>query len=225
VGFTFDAKCLGLKSKFGLGVAMVDAHNSNYYDSAPDDDLYSVNNPVADPEIPLTSVPLISGGASTGGVLTAVPGTWSPGTQFSYQWLLNGVEIPEAYMRTYRPQVSQIGKTISLRVIGDLLDYTSVAKTSLTFVVKAAAFDKAPVPTITGVAKVGSTLVAKAGTWTSGSTLKYQWYSNGKPIKSATKSTYKIAKSDKGKKLTVWVTASKKYFTTTTNKSKEKMVG
>ena len=33
----------------------------------------------------------------------------------------------------------------------------------------------------------------------------YQWYANGKPIKNAYKSSYKIAKAYKGKKITVSV--------------------
>ena len=225
VGFTFDAKCLGLKSKFGMGVAMVDAHNSNYYDSAPDDDLYSVNNPFADPEIPVTDVPVVTGGSTTAGVLTAVPGKWTENTEFSYQWLLDGVPIPEAFEKTYRPLVSQIGKSISVKVIGDLLGYTSVIKYSSATVVKSAAFLSTPTPTILGSLKLGSTVVAKPGPWAAGTAFKYQWYLNGKPIKGASRSSYKISKSDKGKKLSVGVTATKKSFTTVTIRSKEKLVG
>mgnify|MGYP003704356425 CR=1 FL=1 len=50
-------------------------------------------------------------------------------------------------------------------------------------------------PKISGTAKVGSTLTAKPGTWTSKTTFSYQWYANGKAISKATKVTYKIPKS------------------------------
>ncbi len=44
--------------------------------------------------------------------------------------------------------------------------------------------------------------------------LSYQWLRNGKAIKGATKSTYKLAKSDKRKKITVKVTGKRAGYTT-----------
>jgi len=68
---------------------------------------------------------------------------------------------------------------------------------------------KTATPKISGTAKVGKKLTAKAGTWTKGATLTYQWYAGGKAIAKATKSTFTLTKSQKGKTVTVKVTGAK----------------
>jgi len=64
-------------------------------------------------------------------------------------------------------------------------------------------------PIISGTAKLGKTLKVKAGTWTPGATLSYQWFANGKAIKKATTAKLTLTKSVKGKKITVKVTGTK----------------
>jgi hypothetical protein len=83
---------------------------------------------------------------------------------------------------------------------------TAVAKT----------FTKAPTPTIAGTKKSGSTLTAVTGTWSpTPTTYTYVWNraasSTGTkmPIPGATGKTYKLVTADKGKYITVTVTASK----------------
>jgi len=83
------------------------------------------------------------------------------------------------------------------------------------------AFDKTPKPKITGKAKVGKTLKAKVGTWNPKPNFTYQWYANGKAIKSAKKATLKLKKAQKGKKITVKVTAKKIGFITAAKTSKK----
>lgn len=63
-------------------------------------------------------------------------------------------------------------------------------------------------PTITGTAKVGQTLTAVPGTWDPEPTFSYRWYRSGSSISGATKSTYKLTKSDAGKTITVKVTGT-----------------
>lgn len=62
---------------------------------------------------------------------------------------------------------------------------------------------------MTGTKKVGKTLKVSKGTWSAGpTTFTYKWSRNGKAIKGATKSHYKLTSKDKGKRITVKVTAS-----------------
>ncbi|MDF1487418.1 Ig-like domain repeat protein [Tessaracoccus caeni] len=78
-------------------------------------------------------------------------------------------------------------------------------------------------PKITGTAKVGKTLKvdSKSVAWTPAKvTLKYQWLRDGKSISGATKSSYKVTKSDAGKKLSVKVTGSKSGYKTVSKTSK-----
>jgi 5'-nucleotidase len=64
-------------------------------------------------------------------------------------------------------------------------------------------------PTITGNARVGSTLTASGGTWSADDvTLAYQWNRAGAPIQGATASTYKLTAADAGAAITVTVTAT-----------------
>ena len=57
---------------------------------------------------------------------------------------------------------------------------------------------------VKGTAKVGKKLTATPGK-AAGATVKYQWLRNGKAIKKATGKTLKLAKSFKGKKISVKV--------------------
>lgn len=64
-------------------------------------------------------------------------------------------------------------------------------------------------PRISGKAKVGKTLSATAGAWKNDpTTFAFQWLRKGKAISGATAPTYKVKKGDKGKKISVRVTAS-----------------
>lgn len=78
----------------------------------------------------------------------------------------------------------------------------------------------APVPTVTGTAKVGSTLTAVPGTWGPAPVaLSYQWKANGVAITGATAATYKVAAARVGKRITVTVTGTKTGYTTTSKTS------
>jgi hypothetical protein len=76
------------------------------------------------------------------------------------------------------------------------------------------AFAKAARPVVKGKARVGSKLKAKAGAWSPKPELSYQWYAGGKKIAKATKASYKVKAADKGKKLSVKITAAKTGYTT-----------
>lgn len=77
----------------------------------------------------------------------------------------------------------------------------------------------ASTPKVTGKAKVGSKLTAKAGTWAGGATLSYQWLRGSEAIAGATKTTYKVQAADGGSKLSVRVTGTKAGFTATSQTS------
>ena len=82
-----------------------------------------------------------------------------------------------------------------------------------------------PTPKISGKAKAKSKLTAKPGTWKPGRvTLKYQWYRNSTAIKGATKSTYKLATADKGKKVKVIVTGRKAGYASVAKSSATKKI-
>ena len=61
---------------------------------------------------------------------------------------------------------------------------------------------------------MGSTLTANPGTWTSGTTLSYQWYRSGVAITGATAKTYKLVSADQADTMSVRVTGTKAGYTT-----------
>lgn len=72
-----------------------------------------------------------------------------------------------------------------------------------------------PKPSITGAARVGQVLTARPGTWSpQGVTLRYQWLRNGKAIKGAKSSTYRLVSADRGRRIAVRVTGSKAGYLT-----------
>jgi len=63
-------------------------------------------------------------------------------------------------------------------------------------------------PTITGTAKVGSTLTCKTGTWTGSPTFSYRWLRNGVSITGGTGVTYRLAGLDWSRYVSCRVTAT-----------------
>jgi hypothetical protein len=100
-----------------------------------------------------------------------------------------------SYKATYTPSSSSYNASTS-----PVVTVTGIAKKTFTRTNK---------PTVSGTAKVGKKLTAKVKAWSPVATFTYQWYANGTAIQGATKSSWKLVKSQKGKKITVTVTGSR----------------
>jgi hypothetical protein len=92
----------------------------------------------------------------------------------------------------------------------DVLEITSCRDyTNVSIAAGAPGTLTAPVPTISGTAKVGSVLTASAGAWgPAGVELAYQWLRDGTAIAGATARTYTLVAADLGKPISVRVTGS-----------------
>ncbi|MEN0072532.1 MAG: glycoside hydrolase family 95-like protein, partial [Propionicimonas sp.] len=172
-----------------------------------------------------TVLPSIGGVPAVGSTLKATSGSWSvSGLTFAYQWLRNGAAIAGATKASYKVVSADAGKDLSVRVTASVAGRADGTATSAA-VRAGKALTKTPTPTISGTAKVGKTLTAKAGSWApSKVTLKYQWLRDGAPIAKATKSTYKLAKADAGRKVSVRVTGSKSGYASVARTSKVKAI-
>lgn len=167
--------------------------------------------------------PTISGTARIGSTLTAATGSWTPTpTSFAYQWNRAGKAIAGATQASYAVQPADAGAAITVTVTAKRAGYVDLARTSAaTASVPSLVFTAAPVPTISGTARVGSKLTAKAGTWTPGPvTLSYQWYRGSVAIAGATGAVYTPVGVDAGAKLTVKVTGTRSGYATVTRTSK-----
>ena len=152
--------------------------------------------------------PTIVGSPAVGTTLTAKPGTWATGTTFTYQWFANGTAISTAKASTYKPTADTVGKALTVKVTGSLAGYTSSSGTSAATAAVAKGVLSSAVPTVSGTPKVGVVLTAKAGTWTTGTSLTYQWSAAGKAVSGATKPTFTPGPAQVGAALTVQVTGS-----------------
>jgi hypothetical protein len=165
-------------------------------------------------------VPRVTGTARVGYDVIAVPGTWTAGTTLKYQWYRNGIAIPGATGIKYRLTTTDFNKRLTVRVTGSKTGFTSTYRNSAQTSVIAAGFLTSPTPTIVGTLKSGYTLTAKPGTWTSGTTLKYQWYRSGVAIAGATGSSYRLVAADRYDTIRVRVVGSKFGYTTTVRDSR-----
>jgi hypothetical protein len=158
--------------------------------------------------------PALSGTVKVGYTLTANPGTWTSGTTLRYQWYRSGTPITGATAKTYRLSGADAGKRISTTVTGSLTGYTTLSRPSAATAAVALGTLSGPTPALSGTVKVGYTLTANPGTWTSGTTLRYQWYRSGTPLTGATAKTYRLSGADAGKRISTTVTGSLTGYTT-----------
>jgi hypothetical protein len=154
-----------------------------------------------------TGTPTISGTAAVGTTLTGSNGTWASGLTYATQWYRNGSLVGTG--SSYGLTSSDFGQPIVFRVVGSRTGYTSVTADSASVTVIAGTITPTTTPTISGTATVKKTLTARTTGWMTGLTYSYQWLRNGVDIPNATRSTYKLAKADGKKKISVRVTAER----------------
>ena len=159
------------------------------------------------PKVPTYPTPRV------GKLLTVTTGDWGTGVTFTYRWYLGTTPITNATKPTYTPTASQLGRYLSVKVTGSKPGHTTTSKLSAKALI-ARGILTTVVPTISGTPEVGQILTAHHGTWTTGTTFKYRWLSNGVAITNATASTYKIPSTKVGKNISVKVTGSKPGYTT-----------
>ena len=166
-----------------------------------------------------TSVPTITGTTTVGQTLKAAPGVWTSGATLTYQWYANGSAIAKATKSSLLLPATVAGKKITVRVTGKKASYATKTQTSAATaaVLRPLA---APVPAITGTTTVGQTLKVKAGTWTAGTRLSYQWYIDGVAVAKATGAAFKIPTSATRKTITVVVKGTKAGYATASKRSK-----
>lgn len=157
--------------------------------------------------------------------------TWSPsGVTLAFQWYRRSASgkvrsISGATSYAYKVKAKDVGYKLRVRVA----QFHPGVKSTFTYStwttkVSSASFKLAPAPTILGTPLIKQTLTALPGTWSPSASFKFQWYrvsatGASTAIKKATKATYQLTPSDKGKSLKVRVKAYRSGYTTTTRYS------
>jgi hypothetical protein len=175
--------------------------------------------PVATPRmaqifIPVSlTLPFIIGIGQVGQTLTASPGAWLNNPTFTYQWFrdttatsITSVTASNAYV----PVTADIGHMLLVGVTGTNGFGSWTTYSALTASIIGALPVNTVLPSITGGAVVGNTLVGHAGTWLNGPvTLTYQWARGGTPVAGQTTvSGYLVTAADVGFFITLIETAT-----------------
>lgn len=174
---------------------------------------------VALPSLAAIARSSISGAGKVGATLTATDAVFEPQQEdISRVWLRDGAQIPGATGSTYRVTTADAGRSISVRTRGTKPGATDGVSTSAAIRI---AILNTKRPTISGTTKVGKRLKIKSkGSWYGAASYSYQWYRGSSRISGATKSTYKLTKKDRKKRLSVRVSAKRPGFSTLTLASK-----
>lgn len=158
-------------------------------------------------------LPQVVGSLTVGSTLRLAGGKYNvKSVRFSdVQWYRDGRKIAGANDDFYKLTSTDAGKsmyaTMNLNAEGYSIRNSWVESTQPVYGGELVA---SKAPKVTGKRTWNSTLSATAGTWNvAPKSVSFQWLRDSKPIKKATKSTYKSSADDVGKKITVRVTAKR----------------
>lgn len=152
--------------------------------------------------------PLVIGVFENAKTLHITAGTWPSGVTLTFQWLRDGVAIPNATASNYTLTKDDVDKKISILVTGEKSGFQRETAVSAQAVVAPGTQILTPTPEMLGSFKVGQKLSTNQGVWDRGASLKYQWLRNGVAIPGETDSILNLGPADFGQSLSVQVTGS-----------------
>jgi hypothetical protein len=170
----------------------------------------STSMPVTYAVNPVAAKPTITGPHQAGKTESCSEGSVSSGVAVSYTWLASGKKIGTGAHLVVPGTAYKKALACEASVSDGGGPVSSATSASVT-VSRGGALKATKKPSLSGAHKVGKTERVNAGKWAdpgaSGVSFTYQWLLNGKVIKHATKSSLKLTRGDKGKKISCRVTA------------------
>jgi hypothetical protein len=160
----------------------------------------------------LTSVapPTIGGSVRVGGSVSLDTGSWSPTpSSLHVTWTADGQPVPALDDKTvFTVAPSLAGTRLVATVTASEASYGTAAATSGDALVRLG-YLRTAAPTITGTPRVGRTLTASHGRWTSGTAFHYAWYAGKARIKGKTARRLVLTRAQRRSRITVKVTGTK----------------
>jgi hypothetical protein len=153
----------------------------------------------------------ISGTAKVGGAVKC-NASFTGATTTTYAWKAGSTTV--SAKQTLTIPASAYNKSLTCTATGTNSGGAAHGTSAAKKVAKGSALKATAKPKISGKAVKGKTLKVSHGTWSPSATkYLYKWTANGKAIKGATKSSFKLAKAEIGKKVGCTVTAEKTGYT------------
>lgn len=200
-----------VSADIGTAITVSVTGSAETYDSASAESVDPIT-PIGD--FSISPAITVTGTASVGQELSVdLSGVTPTPTGVTYVWKRDGVAIDGAVSPTYTLTVDDAGFGISATVTVSRTHYND---STVTTAERAAtgSFTSTPVPTISGTARVGSTLTATADGWEPTPTaIGFQWKRDGVAIDGETASTYDLVADDLGALITVTADYSRSGFT------------
>jgi hypothetical protein len=166
---------------------------------------------------PVAKKPTLSGTHKVGAKETCNEGTLDFGVTATYAWKASGKSVGSGKVLTIPGSAYKKSLTCTVSV-KDGSGPSSSSTSSAVSVTVGAKLKATSKPKLSGTHKHGKTEKVSKGKWSPAATsYTYQWLLNGKAIKHATKSSFKIPSKDKNKKLSCKVTAKKTGYTSGTS--------
>jgi hypothetical protein len=207
-GTTWSAPVAVVPSGIGVGLHAVScASTSSCLVLTTAGTAYAFGGTTA-PDAVRTAGPTVTGTPRVGHTLTCSV-AYTGARTISYGWTRNGVSIPGATASSYRLTARDAKARIGCRTqaVGLSGAQTAVAS-SRTVLISLDALTNRGRPTILGKVKARRTVHAGPGSWSPAATsFAYQWLLGGRPIRGATRATFKITRGCRHHRLSVRVTA------------------
>jgi hypothetical protein len=183
------------------------------------------------------SLPVVSGAAGVGQVLSTSVGSWSGSpTRFVYQWQVCGADgtgcadIVGATGVSYQLGAGEVGHTVRSKIVAVGAGGSSVPSVSVPTAVVVALPAATGKPVVSGKAVVGRSLSVRPGSWTTQASFAYAWLrcrANGsgcQTITGASGSSYRLSRQDAGHTIKAQVEATNAAGTTSALSNRTKVV-
>ncbi len=194
-----------------------DAENMAQTDT-DEDGLGDVCDPTPGPTVPddpaHTRPSKLVGIPRPSNTLTADPGEWNYPAAFTFQWMLDGVDIAGATTPDYVVQTGDVGHRVGVRIIARIEDFGTVKTETLETMVEPQPLTMVSPSSVLGEPRAGRRLAAVPSRWSGPTTAAFQWLRGGTPIPGATQPTYRLGPRDVRHRVTVQITTTAREFGT-----------
>ncbi|MFD8072006.1 Ig-like domain-containing protein [Streptomyces sp. NPDC059718] len=173
----------------------------------------------------VVTAPKVTGTVKVASTVTC-SATFGGASSYAYAWLRDNKVVSGATAKTWGLTSADYKHKVACRVTAKNTTGSTAATSPAVTVGVGPALKNTKLPTISGTARTGKRLTAKAGSWRpSATSYSYEWRRDGKAIRGATRSTYVLTKADRGHRVALKITAKRSGYTNGSATSKSVRVG